>query len=153
MWLNTRCTGKPSNARPWPSGQKPHTVAPAARPACAPGAVSSTSTDAVNGSQLFAVSEVANAGWNISDGTSSGNIAPDETLTVTAGSNAEVTYDDATSTLTVGVVADPSVNSITVGDTVIWDNRTSLHRATPYDPDAGRMMHRTILQGTEAWEN
>lgn len=41
----------------------------------------------------------------------------------------------------------------TVGDTIIWDNRTSLHRATPYDPDAGRMMHRTILQGTEAWEN
>ena len=40
----------------------------------------------------------------------------------------------------------------TVGDTIIWDNRTSLHRATPYDPEAGRMMHRTILQGTEAWE-
>lgn len=39
-----------------------------------------------------------------------------------------------------------------VGDTVIWDNRTSLHRATPYDPYSGRMMHRTILQGTEAWE-
>jgi alpha-ketoglutarate-dependent taurine dioxygenase len=41
----------------------------------------------------------------------------------------------------------------TVGDTIIWDNRTSLHRATPYDPDAGRMMHRTILQGNETWEN
>jgi alpha-ketoglutarate-dependent taurine dioxygenase len=41
----------------------------------------------------------------------------------------------------------------TVGDTVIWDNRTSLHRATPYDPYSGRMMHRTILNGTEAWEN
>jgi len=40
-----------------------------------------------------------------------------------------------------------------VGDTVIWDNRTSLHRATPYDPASGRMMHRTILQGFEAWEN
>lgn len=40
----------------------------------------------------------------------------------------------------------------TVGDTIIWDNRTSLHRATPYDPDAGRMMHRTILQGNQAWE-
>lgn len=40
----------------------------------------------------------------------------------------------------------------TVGDTIMWDNRTSLHRATPYDPDAGRMMHRTILQGTQAWE-
>tara|TARA_R110000824_G_scaffold36251_1_gene112814 strand:- start:587 stop:1426 length:840 start_codon:yes stop_codon:yes gene_type:complete len=41
----------------------------------------------------------------------------------------------------------------TVGDTVIWNNRTSLHRATPYDPASGRMMHRTILPGMEAWEN
>jgi len=41
----------------------------------------------------------------------------------------------------------------TVGDTVIWDNRTSLHRATPYDPYSGRIMHRTIVNGTEAWEN
>lgn len=40
-----------------------------------------------------------------------------------------------------------------VGDTIIWENRTSLHRATPYDPASGRMMHRTILQGVEAWEN
>ena len=40
----------------------------------------------------------------------------------------------------------------TVGDTVMWDNRTSLHRATPYDPASGRMMHRTILKGGEAWE-
>lgn len=39
-----------------------------------------------------------------------------------------------------------------VGDTVIWDNRTSLHRATPYDPASGRMMHRTIIRGGEAWE-
>lgn len=39
-----------------------------------------------------------------------------------------------------------------VGDTVMWDNRTSLHRATPYDPASGRMMHRTILKGGEAWE-
>ena len=39
-----------------------------------------------------------------------------------------------------------------IGDTVIWDNRTSLHRATPYDPYSGRMMHRTIFVGTEAWE-
>lgn len=40
----------------------------------------------------------------------------------------------------------------TVGDTVMWDNRTSLHRATPYDPASGRMMHRTIIRGGEAWE-
>ena len=41
----------------------------------------------------------------------------------------------------------------TLGDTVLWDNRTSLHRATPYDPASGRLMHRTILPGVEAWEN
>jgi alpha-ketoglutarate-dependent taurine dioxygenase len=41
----------------------------------------------------------------------------------------------------------------TLGDTVIWNNRTSLHRATPYDPSSGRLMHRTILQGGEAWES
>lgn len=41
----------------------------------------------------------------------------------------------------------------TLGDTVIWNNRTSLHRATPYDPASGRLMHRTILQGGEAWES
>lgn len=45
------------------------------------------------------------------------------------------------------------VHKWSIGDTVIWNNRTSLHRATPYDPTSGRMMHRTILPGTEAWEN
>jgi len=38
----------------------------------------------------------------------------------------------------------------TVGDTVIWDNTGTLHRAMPYPLDAGRMMHRTKLQGEEA---
>jgi len=36
-----------------------------------------------------------------------------------------------------------------VGDTVIWDNTGTMHRATPYDPASGRMMHRTKLQGEE----
>jgi alpha-ketoglutarate-dependent taurine dioxygenase len=38
-----------------------------------------------------------------------------------------------------------------VGDMVIWDNTGTMHRATPYDPAAGRMMHRTKLQGEEAF--
>jgi alpha-ketoglutarate-dependent taurine dioxygenase len=33
---------------------------------------------------------------------------------------------------------------------VIWDNCGTMHRATPYDPAAGRMMHRTVLLGTES---
>lgn len=38
----------------------------------------------------------------------------------------------------------------TVGDMVIWDNTGVLHRACPYDPSAGRDMHRTTLYGNEA---
>lgn len=36
-----------------------------------------------------------------------------------------------------------------VGDTVIWDNTGTMHRATPYDPKSGRLLHRTKLQGEE----
>jgi alpha-ketoglutarate-dependent taurine dioxygenase len=35
------------------------------------------------------------------------------------------------------------------GDLVMWDNTGTLHRAIPYAPDSGRLMHRTILQGEE----
>ncbi|MCT2400662.1 TauD/TfdA dioxygenase family protein [Novosphingobium mangrovi (ex Huang et al. 2023)] len=37
-----------------------------------------------------------------------------------------------------------------VGDAVMWDNTGTLHRAMPYDPDCGRMLHRTIIKG-ESW--
>jgi len=36
-----------------------------------------------------------------------------------------------------------------VGDTVIWDNRGVLHRATPYDPNSAREMLRTTVLGDE----
>ncbi len=38
-----------------------------------------------------------------------------------------------------------------VGDLVIWDNTGTMHRALPYDPESGRMMHRTKLEGEEAF--
>lgn len=38
----------------------------------------------------------------------------------------------------------------TVGDLLIWDNTVSLHRAAPYAPDSGRLMHRVTLVGEEA---
>ena len=38
-----------------------------------------------------------------------------------------------------------------VGDTVIWDNTGTMHRATPYDPACGRMLHRTKLEGEETF--
>ncbi|HMN43671.1 MAG TPA: TauD/TfdA family dioxygenase [Povalibacter sp.] len=37
-----------------------------------------------------------------------------------------------------------------VGDLLIWDNCGVMHRALPYDPTSGRMMHRTVLDGIEA---
>jgi alpha-ketoglutarate-dependent taurine dioxygenase len=39
-----------------------------------------------------------------------------------------------------------------VGDMVMWDNTGTMHRATPYDPNSGRMMIRTKLQGEESFE-
>lgn len=36
------------------------------------------------------------------------------------------------------------------GDFVVWENTSALHRAIPYDPDSGRMMHRTSIAGFES---
>ena len=38
------------------------------------------------------------------------------------------------------------------GDCVIWDNTCALHRVIPYAADSGRMMHRTVIAGTEMVE-
>ena len=39
-----------------------------------------------------------------------------------------------------------------VGDLVIWDNTGTMHRAMPYDPDSGRLLNRTKLEGEEPFE-
>ena len=39
-----------------------------------------------------------------------------------------------------------------VGDCVMWDNTGTMHRAEWYDPECGRMMHRTKLEGEEPFE-
>jgi alpha-ketoglutarate-dependent taurine dioxygenase len=38
-----------------------------------------------------------------------------------------------------------------LGDMVIWDNTGTMHRATPYDHTSGRLMHRTKIEGEEAF--
>ncbi len=35
------------------------------------------------------------------------------------------------------------------GDAVMWDNSGTMHRARPYDPDCGRLLHRTKTAGEE----
>lgn len=37
-----------------------------------------------------------------------------------------------------------------VGDVLIWDNRATLHRRDPFDPEARRLMHRTQVRGKAA---
>jgi len=37
-----------------------------------------------------------------------------------------------------------------IGDTVMWDNTGTMHRAMPYALDSGRLMHRSVLQGEES---
>lgn len=39
-----------------------------------------------------------------------------------------------------------------VGDLLMWDNRATLHRRDPFDPDARRLMHRTKVRGAKAPE-
>jgi len=39
-----------------------------------------------------------------------------------------------------------------VGDTVMYDNTGAMHRARPFDPTSGRLLHRTIMVGGETLE-
>ncbi|TMA30529.1 MAG: TauD/TfdA family dioxygenase [Deltaproteobacteria bacterium] len=36
-----------------------------------------------------------------------------------------------------------------IGDLVLWNNCGVMHRVIPYDPNSGRLMHRTTLYGVE----
>jgi len=36
-----------------------------------------------------------------------------------------------------------------LGDLLMWDNCSVMHRAIPYAADSGRLMHRTVLRGVE----
>jgi alpha-ketoglutarate-dependent taurine dioxygenase len=38
-----------------------------------------------------------------------------------------------------------------VGDLVIWDNTGTMHRAMPYNPDSGRLLTRTKIEGEESF--
>ena len=37
-----------------------------------------------------------------------------------------------------------------VGDLLMWDNRSTMHRRDPFDPSARRIMHRTQIRGRSA---
>ena len=37
-----------------------------------------------------------------------------------------------------------------LGDLVLWDNRTTMHRRDAFDPASRRIMHRTQIKGSHA---
>ncbi|WP_427838719.1 YadA-like family protein [Actinobacillus pleuropneumoniae] len=87
----------------------------------AAGDVNATSTDAVNGSQLYAVSEVANKGWNIqTNGSNTTNVKPGDTVNFANGDNIAITNDGTK--VTVGLVKNVDLGedgSIKAGDTFV----------------------------------
>ncbi len=39
----------------------------------------------------------------------------------------------------------------TVNDLIMWNNTGTMHRVRPYDPESGRRLHRTTIQGVEGF--
>ena len=39
-----------------------------------------------------------------------------------------------------------------LGDIVMWDNTGTMHKAEPYAPDSGRLLHRTTVMGDEPFD-
>jgi autotransporter adhesin len=93
----------------------------------AAGELNASSTDAVNGSQLYATNQaidavgaVANEGWNLSaNGGPSVNIAPGATVDVAEGNNIVVTQNATTGDLTIATSMTPIFTSVTTGNTVM----------------------------------
>ncbi|NDL72280.1 hypothetical protein GPL32_17410, partial [Halomonas alkaliphila] len=105
----------------------------------AAGRVSETSTDAINGSQLFAsnqaieeVSAIANTGWNVqTNGDVATNVAPGATVQFIDGQNIDITRDGTD--ITVATVDSPQFGNVTV-NTAGGDTINGLSNLT-FDPD------------------
>ena len=96
----------------------------------AAGTISKDSTDAVNGSQLYAVKETANKGWNLTT-------AHGETTTVKPGATVDFSPEDTNLTVTnegtnvkIGLNQDLHLTSATFGDTTINANGLTIGHGT-----------------------
>ncbi|WP_201784081.1 beta strand repeat-containing protein, partial [Pelagerythrobacter marensis] len=81
-------------------------------------------TDAVNVAQLQQVESLANAGWNVTDGTTGANIGPNGTVTFTGDANISVAQTGTDDNGEVEIALNPDVDltpagSLTVGNTVV----------------------------------
>ena len=92
----------------------------------AAGDVSTTSKDAINGSQLNTVKETAEKGWNFtatngSATSAADTVKPGQTLDF-ANTDGNIGITSADNKLTFNLAKDIKVNSVTAGDTVVNNN-------------------------------
>ncbi|WP_455885503.1 YadA-like family protein [Pseudomonas spelaei] len=87
----------------------------------AAGTISSSSTDAVNGSQLNSVSQQANAGWNVTaQGANSTKVAPGASVDLkNSDGNVVVSKDTNSNDVTFNLAKDLTANSVTTGNTLV----------------------------------
>lgn len=133
----------------------------------AAGNLTSTSTDAVNGSQLYAtnqaieaVTATASKGWNTTtaatgtgtvSGTSVANVAPGTTVTTTAGNNISITQSGTA--LTIATNPDLVSTSLTTGNTKVNTSGLTITGGpsiTTTGIDAGSQKITNVLAGTLA---
>ncbi|WP_237610774.1 YadA-like family protein [Actinobacillus pleuropneumoniae] len=91
----------------------------------AAGRISSTSTDAINGSQLYAVSEVASRGWNIqANGDTASQVAPGATVQFIDGTNIDITRDGNNITIATATnVVTTDTDKYVTGGTVVYNDK------------------------------
>ena len=124
----------------------------------AAGHVETDSTDAINGSQLYAVASRVEQGWKITaaktgTGEVSGNaekkVAMGDTVTLTAGDNIKITQNEKN--LTVATKENVNFTTVTTGNTTLGDNGLTINNGPSITQDginAGDKKITNVSNGT-----
>ena len=124
----------------------------------AAGHVEANSTDAINGSQLYAVASRVEQGWKITTaktgtGEVSGNaekkVTMGDTVTLTAGDNIKITQNEKN--LTVATKENVNFTTVTTGNTTLGDNGLTINNGPSITQDginAGDKKITNVSNGT-----
>ncbi|SBW15092.1 outer membrane protein [Brucella sp. 10RB9215] len=116
----------------------------------ADGAVTATSTDAVNGSQLYAVAEQATLGWNLTvNGTDKSRVGPGDTIDL-SNSDGNLVIGKHSTGVAFNLAPDLKVTSLVVGNTFLDANGlviTGGPSMTVFGIDAAHLKIRHVADG------
>ena len=130
------------------------------------GDLNANSKDAVNGSQLYEVKELASKGWNATatkkdgstgevSGTKVANVAPGETVNYIAGDNIKLEQNGINFTISTTKdlkAGNVTADKFTAGNTVIEDNRVAINNGpsmTSMGIDAGSKAISNVTAGVK----